>query len=284
MQASAAVSVVIVNYNTGPLLQSLLSQLQKLSVQKTVVVDNASSDQSMAGLADSETLHCIINQKNRGFAHACNQGVAQTDTPLVLILNPDCDLSENALTQLIDVMTSQPDAGLCAPLVYDAQGQEQSGSRRHLPTPWRILQAYMGKKAALDLRSQAIPEQATALPAVSGACMLIRRSAWDAVKGMDDGFFLHFEDLDLMARMQQQSWGVWLQPRARVKHLGGHSSQRQAIRVSWYKHISLLRYLTKHHGGSILTWTLMPVLAMLHFLFVLLSGVFATKTNTEPAQ
>lgn len=284
MQASTAVSVVIVNYNTGALLQQLLSQLQKLSVQKTVVVDNASSDQSMADLTNSETLHCIINQKNQGFAHACNQGVTQTDTPLVLILNPDCDLSENALTQLVHVMTSQADAGLCAPLVYDAQGQEQSGSRRHLPTPWRIFQAYMGKKTALDLRSQPIPEQATPLSAVSGACMLIRRNAWDDVMGMDDGFFLHFEDLDLMARMQQQDWGVWLQPEASVTHLGGHSSQQQAIRVSWYKHKSLLRYLAKHHAGSLLTWTLMPVLAMLHFLFVLLSGLFTTSTKTEPAQ
>ncbi len=273
MQPSTAVSVVIVNYNAGELLEQLVKKLQALPLQQIVVIDNASSDQSTANMVSDKQLRCIINQKNHGFAYACNQGVAQTDTPLVLILNPDCDLSAEALSQLTDVLEQQSQAGLCAPLVLDAQGHEQSGSRRHLPTPWRILQAYTGKKRALDLRTQAVPQQPTQLPAVSGACMLIRRSAWDDIGGMDAGFFLHFEDLDLMARMQQQGWGIWLQPAASVRHLGGHSSQQHAIRVSWYKHKSLLRYLIKHHPGSILAWTLMPILAMLHFLAVALSAM-----------
>lgn len=284
MQSPTAASVVIVNYNTGELLGQLVNKLRGLSVQQIVVVDNASSDKSITNLTDPEQLLCILNHKNHGFSHACNQGVAQTDTPFVLILNPDCDLSEQALIQLTDVMMSQPKAGLCAPLVFDAQGQEQSGSRRHLPTPWRILQAYMGKKTALDLRGQSIPQQPIKLPAVSGACMLIRRTAWDAVNGMDSGYFLHFEDLDLMARMQQQGWKVWLQPAANVTHLGGHSSQRHANRVSWYKHKSLLRYLIKHHARSILTWTLMPVLALMHFLAVALLGMLKPATKATSSQ
>ncbi len=269
MGSQSKVSVVIVNYNAGELLVALIRSLIGLPVQKIVVVDNGSSDNSVAELADIQHCQCIMNVENQGFAFACNQGVKSTTTELVLILNPDCEMSAGDLQQLIDVMQLQPQAGLCSPLVFDQQGLEQSGSRRHLPTPWRILQAYAGRPAALDLRTTTMPDTPLKLPATSGACMLVRRSAWDLVKGMDDGFFLHFEDLDLMLRMQQNGWGVWLQPSAKVTHLGGHSSHQQPIRVSYSKHISLLRYLRKHHPKSPLSWTIIPLLALIHFVLTL---------------
>ena len=96
--------------------------------------------------------------------------------------------------------------------------------------------------------------------------MLIRRSVWDQLGGMDIGFFLHFEDLDLMARMQEHGWQVGFQPKATVSHIGGYSSQKRPLMVSWHKHKSLLRYLLKHHRRSFLSWTVLPMLAMGHFV------------------
>lgn len=268
MSTLGDVSIVIVNYNTGAMLGSLLAALRSLPVARIVVVDNASVDQSADAIKSTDTTHLISNTTNLGFARACKQGVAQTGSDWVLLLNPDCQISPEGLSDLLSLADKQPKAGLCAPLVLDQQGNEQSGSRRPQPTPWRIIRAYLGQRDALDWRGRALPEQPLTQPAVSGACMLVRRSSWDAVGGMDEQFFLHFEDLDLMQRLQQHDWQVWLHPQVRVTHVGGHSGRGRALRVAWHKHISLLRYLRKHEPRSLLTWTLMPLLAMLHFLAV----------------
>ncbi len=265
MTVLSSVSVVIVNYNAGELLGNLVDSLLDLPLQQVVVVDNGSTDGSTDCIQQNQLCRIVLNEENRGFAAACNQAVALTDTEFVLILNPDCEISLQALQQLLEVMREHPQAGLCAPLVYNHQGREQSGSRRHLPTSWRIVRAYAGQQAALDLRTETIPEKPMKIPAVSGACMLLRRQSWNDLSGMDAGYFLHFEDLDLMARLQQHDWQIWLQPKAKVKHLGGHSSRRHPLRISWYKHKSLMRYLIRHNAGSLLTWTIIPLLAWAHF-------------------
>lgn len=266
MPAELTISVIIVNYNTGELLARLVDQLAVIDIEQIIVVDNASDDQSLLVLNKYPQLQVICNVKNRGFGYACNQGVALSDTDAILLLNPDCELSEQAFERLVDSMCQHNRLGLCSPLVLDSQGHEQSGSRRHLPTPRKILQAYFGQTDALDLRGLEKPKSMLKMPATSGACMLIRRVAWDQAGGMDAGYFLHFEDLDLMYQMQQVGWEVWLQPDAQVTHIGGYSSQNRRVLVSWYKHKSLLRYLRKHHATSILTWTVIPLLTGLHFI------------------
>ncbi|MEM1081502.1 MAG: glycosyltransferase family 2 protein, partial [Pseudomonadota bacterium] len=126
---------------------------------------------------------------------------------------------------------------------------EQRGSRRHLPTPARILHELLpvgAIDAGVDLSHTPAPHEAVSIEAVSGACMLIRRTALDAVGGFDTAYPLHFEDLDLFARLQQHGWAVRWCPDVHITHVGGGSSQRSAVRVLWSKHQGLWRYLNLH--------------------------------------
>jgi len=262
-----AVAVIMVNHNGGELLRDAVIAVQQNQPGSLLLVDNASSDGSMRLVADLLAADSIIyNSKNLGFAAACMQAARFSNHACLLLLNPDCLLPPGALNQLARAMQAHPEYGLLAPLVCDDHGREQSGSRRLLPTPWRLLAYAAGQRDCMDLRTQPLPDALTAMPAVSGACMLLRQSAWQQVGGIDSGYFLHFEDLDLMLRLQQQGWLVGLLPTLAVQHKGAQSSAGQALFVSRCKHRGLLRYLRKHHRWHPFTWTLLPLLTWGHYL------------------
>jgi len=260
------VAVIMVNHNGGELLRESVQAALANQPGRLLVIDNASSDGSLQWLADLLDESSIIrNSENRGFASACMQAASSCNQRFLLLLNPDCLLPSGALAKLVEAMQAHPQYGLLAPVVHDERGREQSGSRRLLPTPWRLLAYAAGRRACMDLRSQPMPAAVCSLPAVSGACMLLRQSAWQQTGGLDSGFFLHFEDLDMMLRLQQQGWLVGLLPTLAVAHKGGHSSAGKSLFVSRCKHRSLMRYLRKHHRWHPLTWTLLPLLNWGHF-------------------
>jgi GT2 family glycosyltransferase len=233
-----------------------------------VVVDNASADGSPEALQRrfGDRIEMIRNEANLGFASACRQAMSRVRERCVLLLNPDCLLPPDAIERLAGALAAHPEYGLVAPRVLDAEGLEQSGSRRRLPTPWRLLRYALGQHHVMDLRDAPLPPSLTPMPAVSGACMMLRQSAWQQVGGMDPGYFLHFEDLDLMHRMQDHGWLVGLLPDLEVRHVGGRSSRARPLFVSRCKHAGLQRYLRRHHRWHPLTWTLLPLLNWGHYL------------------
>jgi GT2 family glycosyltransferase len=281
--SSADVAVLIVNHNGGVLLRDCVQAVLRNRPGQIVVVDNASTDGSadlLQALAEPVTL--LRNSVNIGFAAACMQAVSKTNCANLLLLNPDCLLPEQALERMAMAMRDQQQFGLLAPLVQDRHGREQSGSRRRLPTPWRLLAYALGWRQIMDLRQQPVPAGMIALPAVSGACMLIRQSAWQQVNGLDTGFFLHFEDLDLMRRLQDKAWLVGLLPGLSVVHVGGHSSAARPLFVSRCKHQGLLRYLRKHHRYNLLTWTVIPILNWGHYLLQWLQHKLCGLSSAAP--
>ncbi|MBU1188665.1 MAG: glycosyltransferase family 2 protein [Gammaproteobacteria bacterium] len=266
---SRDVAVIMVNHNGGELLRAAVQAVLANRPGRLLLVDNASSDGSLRLLEDLLPADSIVsNAKNLGFAAACMQAAARCNQPYLLLLNPDCLLPAGALDALVDAMQTHPQYALLAPLVRDEHGDEQSGSRRRLPTPWRLLAYAAGRRDCMDLRQQPLPDEVQALPAVSGACMLLRQSAWQQVGGLDRGYFLHFEDLDLMLRLQQRNWLVGILPGLAVTHTGGHSSAGKSLFVARCKHRSLMRYLRRHHRWHPLTWTLLPVLNWGHYAWL----------------
>lgn len=246
--ALAEVTVVVVNYNSGPWLQRSIRALRRavLDQPQIVVVDNASSDGSAEMLSEFDQVRYLPQTTNLGFARGVNLAAQQVSTPYMLVHNPDCLIVPDNLVRLLDLMKAQPQAAIISGRVFDMRGIEQRGSRRVLPTPRRILAEWLGRGDGLDHSHLPAPDQAAAVEAVSGACMLIRRSAFEAIGGMDESYPMHFEDLDLMARLQQAGHEVWLQPEVAISHAGGVSSNHHPVQVMCNKHIGLWRYLNQH--------------------------------------
>lgn len=241
------VAVLIVNYNAGSWLGAGVRALLDGAPgePELLVVDNGSTDGSLDGLAGLPVLIDAAGE-NLGFARGVNRGARQLDREFLLILNPDCRLSTAALAALVAELDAHPEAGLVAPRVLDEAGREQRASRRRLPTPWRVLAEFLPGLTGVDLTRRPAPPGACEQEAVSGACMLLRRAAFNAVGGMDDGYSFHFEDLDLMARLRAAGWTVRWTPAADAVHIGGVSSRGREREVLMAKQHGLERFLAIH--------------------------------------
>lgn len=267
-----AVSVIIVNYNSGDKLAQCVTSLFQVSPDiDMVVVDNASTDDSLSKLEDvysnNRRAKIIRNQNNFGFAVGCNMGTGQAKGQYLLYLNPDCVVDGKTLPALLACLIENPSAGMVGGLLVDPDGTEQAGGRRAIPTPWRALvrvlklsvlaKRYPRLFADFHLHQQPLPDHPIEVEAISGACMLVRREALKDVGGLDEGYFLHCEDLDWCMRFRQKGWKILFAPNAKVSHHLGACSKVRPVFVEWHKHKGMVRFYRKffrHQYPGILMW------------------------------
>jgi GT2 family glycosyltransferase len=265
------VGTVIVNYNAGDYLIDCIDRILP-QVDRVIVVDNCSSDNSLNLLSNSFTdgarVRVIRNPVNLGFSEACNIGIDKAnDLPYVLFLNPDCLLEDNAVEEMLQTFRSVPKLGMVGGLLLNPDGSEQAGGRRAVPTPWRSFVRAFGLTRFANrwprlfedfhLHAHPLPERPIEVEAISGACMLVRRQAMQDVGLWDEGYFLHCEDLDLCMRFRQKGWKVMFAPSARMVHIHGASSKDRKLFVEWHKHKGMLRFYRKffhHQYPGILMW------------------------------
>jgi GT2 family glycosyltransferase len=255
------ISVVIVNWNSGRLLETCVASLLNHAAGcEIVVVDNASEDCS-ADFVSSGTPNPILlkNTKNLGFAAANNAGWRHAKGDPVLFLNPDAQCQQGSVDLLAQTLLRDPSlwacAGLLLPLAPTARAEINV---RRLPTvssttaelllldeiwpgnPWTKRYRMMGE----DLRNPCEVEQPAA------ACLMLRRSALDSLEGFDERFRpAWFEDVDLCARIRTAGGRILLQPGARFLHHGGYSLNRLPYdKFLEYYHANQIRYFAKHHG------------------------------------
>jgi hypothetical protein len=251
------VSVVVVNWNTRDLLARCLATAQAnaggLSVE-LIVVDNASSDDSVAMVRERfPEARVIANPENVGFARANNQAAAVARGRYLLLLNSDAFLTPHALEALVTVADAQPRAGLVGAQLRNADGSFQA-SYTPFPTLWREFLILTGLGRALFGRQFPShgPEEARGLQRVDyveGACLLIRLEAYAAVGGLDEGYFMYAEEVDLCLNLRRRGWEVWYQPAARVIHLGGASSHTRRPEREGDLYVSRVRLFRKHYGA-----------------------------------
>ncbi len=257
-------AVVIVNHNAGALLEQCVQcALASTAPVALWVVDNASSDTSLTALTarcgTEPRLHVLNNRENIGFARAVNQALAGIENPYVLLLNPDCLLQTDTVARLIEALQAHATAGMVGPLIRNADGSEQPGCRRRAPTPWRTLMQLLPLSRWFPNRTQwqgylmtgePLPREPTPVEAISGALMLVRRAALAAVGPLDEGYFMHCEDLDWCRRFRHVGWTILFVPDVAVVHHKGTCSRARPVFVSWHKHRGMLRYCRKHLSNA----------------------------------
>jgi GT2 family glycosyltransferase len=257
---TARVAVVIVNYQSYDELHSCLASVEQLcGAVSVVVVDHATNEAAADRLAERfPDVHVIRNPANDGFAVGVNRGVRETAAPFLLLLNPDCVLDRKACCQLADWLEAHPEVGVAGPRIRNADGTVQPSARK-FPN---LTTAIAGRSSWLTRVLPNNPLSSWNLPSrddgaapvdvdwVSGACMLVRRAAFDAIDGMDEGFFLYWEDADFCRRLKTAGWRTMYVPTAGATHIGGRSSRHAADASLEAFHRSAYRLYTKHAGGA----------------------------------
>lgn len=252
------VSMVVVNYNSGFFLaecvRSSISQVDEICV-----VDNASSDNSLDACRHQfkglSRVSYVRNDKNIGFAAACNVGLSRVNGDIILFLNPDCSLGPKSVSEMLRVLTENPKNGMVGGLLLNPDGTEQGGGRRAVPTPWRSFVRAIGLYKLSNrwpklfddfyLHKRPLTDYAVEVEAISGACMMVDRKAVDDVGVWDDGYFLHCEDLDWCMRFRSKGWKILFVPSARVIHALGSCSGSRPLFVEWHKHKGMVRFYRK---------------------------------------
>jgi hypothetical protein len=277
------VAAVIVNYHTGPLLGDCLRRVLRCpELAEVVLVDNGSApgeiDALLAEIGDRRILRLDL-PSNPGFAVACNRGARACQSPWLLFLNPDCLVEADTLDRLGRTAHARERLAVLGALLVDTQGRPDPASLRRDPLPARAIASALGldRFDAIDGVPLPIPFGQTEPlrgDAISGALMLVRRDAFNAARGFDEGYFMHAEDLDLCRRIRELGFEVWCDPGVRVVHVKGVSSRRRPLRVEIAKHRGLLRYFDKFDAPHT-AWPLRVLIRLGAWLRLLLA---ATRT------
>jgi GT2 family glycosyltransferase len=249
---SASPCIVIVSYNVRDRLRDCL---RNLSGQRVIVVDNASGDDSAAMVrAEFPAAELIANTGNRGFAAACNQGIAASTEDFILILNPDTLVTPAALQILLDTMRAESRAGACGPRILNPDGSLQPSCRRFPTLPRLLLDEFGFGKLFPHSKffggyrmTWWAHDQLREVDQLMGAALLLRRSALERIGTFDERFFMYFEEVDLCLRLRDAGWKVLFVPGAQVIHHGGQSARQELREATLYRYRSLGAFYRKHY-------------------------------------
>ncbi|HUQ63953.1 MAG TPA: glycosyltransferase family 2 protein [Acidimicrobiales bacterium] len=265
--ASARTSAVVVNYNARDHLLECLRSLRADGMEEIVVVDNASRDGSATAIAAEDPQARFVDTgANLGFGTAANRGVAATSSDYVMILNPDAIVEPGGTKMLVDALDTEAALAVVGPRVENPDGSLYPSARRFPDLRTAIGHAFLGflrpeNRFTRDYKMlDHDRSRASEVDWISGTCMLVRRSAFDEVGGFDESYFMYVEDVDLCWRLRRAGWTVGYDPRARVVHTIGASSELAPYRMIAAHHRSLYRFATKTETGS--RRALLPVVAM----------------------
>jgi N-acetylglucosaminyl-diphospho-decaprenol L-rhamnosyltransferase len=230
-QAIPEVDAIVVSYRSAATLRGCVEPLTGIEGVRAIVVDNASPDDSVETIADLP-VELVHSERNGGFSYGCNLGAARGRAPYLLFLNPDARIGADAVESMLSVLRNDPGTAIVGPRIVDDNGELAWSLRRfprHRSTFAQALFAHrlLPQAAWTDelIRDPAVYDLPGTPDWLSGACMLVRRTAFEEVGGFDEGFFLYCEDTDLCRRIRDAGHLIRYVPDAGVGHTGGASSE-----------------------------------------------------------
>jgi hypothetical protein len=303
-----AISIIIVNFCTRQLLHDCLASLRNegSSDLETIVVDNHSNDGS-AEMVRNEfpEVRPIENEENLGFAKANNQGIMLSRGEKLLLLNSDTVVRPGALQAMAEFLDSHPEAGGVTCRLLNADGSIQACVSAQ-PSPVllffrlagvsrlfrgdrvrRVLRDHLASFLGATVRSYFAPysssDSAVEVGNVSGACLMLRRSAVQQVGPLDERFFMYFEDMDYCIRLRKAGWKLYYVPRGEIFHLVGQSSGGRMRNYSLHSYQSLFYFYRRHFSlwSVALVRLLVFVMSSLRWLWNLIPGIFLNSSASR---
>jgi GT2 family glycosyltransferase len=257
-ETNAATFVIVHCRGYADLAACLESIEQCETPSDVIVIDHACSAERLKPIAQRFAwVRFIAESGNPGFAAAVNRGIRDCTTPYVIVLNPDCVLSGPIRKPLASYLDAAPDVAVAGPRLLDRDGRLQASGRRFpdLTTAFGGRRSWLTSTAPgnwFSRRNLLLSADDTApkqVDWVSGACMIIRREAFEQAGGMDERFFLYWEDADFCRRLAHAGWRTMWHPDAEVTHIGAGSSRFAPYRSLIAFHQSAYRYYRKHAGS-----------------------------------
>jgi len=229
------VSIAIVSYNTSRLLDECIASIKRETTcsHEIIVVDNTSVDDSCRMLREKYPEVILIeNNENAGFARANNQGFAVARGRYYFMLNPDTVILDGAIDKLLDFMEKNQDIGICGPRNIGRDSEMQYNCD-HFPGVWNSFCYYTRLGDIFPMSRILNPNQMrywnyTAIRDVDrivGCSLIIRSGLYKDLHGLDENFFMYFEETDFCYRAKKSGARITYYPHAVILHYGGESSK-----------------------------------------------------------
>jgi GT2 family glycosyltransferase len=256
--AATRVTIIIVNYQSYEELTTCVTALAgEAAAGHEIVVVDQNSRQPAADLLARQFPHLSLLREpsNDGFAAGVNRGAHGRESAYLFLVNPDSVVEAGLVDRLRDWMDAHPDVGAVGPRILNDDGSVQASARRFpdFTTGLAGRSSWLTKafpRNPLSRRNLPGVEVTSGRPLdvdwVSGACVMLRRQAFDLVGGMDEEFFLYWEDADLCRRLKNAGWRTVYLPEVTATHLGGRSSRHAADASLVAFHRSAYRLFSKH--------------------------------------
>jgi len=296
-------SIIIVTFNNLPEIETCLQSLAVAArgyKTQLILIDNQSSDGTAEWLTAQRpqlsrtfhSLHLQINDRNRGFTAAINQGLARAQGDTLLLLNPDVQLTEAVLPALLNHLRGADRVGVVAPQLRFADGTIQPSCRR-LPRRRDIVFEPMPLRwqRSLGLRSWKMPEfdhsYSVSVDQPQGAFLLFRRSVLDAVGRLDERFFMFFSDVDWCRRVKEAGYEIWFVADVFVYHHQGSSVHRRRAAMLVTSHRSFRAYFRKYDRtfwqktGTIIVSFILLISLLFRLLSNAVAGVVRRTGGTQ---
>lgn len=264
-QDSFDVSIVMVNWNAGKYLEETINSLrektQDVSYEIILIDNNSNKEESylyLDKLLEKDNVTVIKSDENLGFAKANNIGMSISKARNLLILNPDVVFHNNVIKILSDYLDNNETVGMVGPKVLNPDGSFQQPCLRGKPYPKDTLFHLIGLAKAFPkceaLNGYALwhlnRDEINECGALSGCCMMLKKSLFDAIGGMDEQFFMYQEETDWGLRTAKASKKTVYNPNAVVTHIGGVTTKAVQVKAIWIFTESMMKFFKKHFWNN----------------------------------
>lgn len=266
--STPVVAVVTVSYGSGDVLETFLQSVPAASADPLIVVvaDNRRNDITVEQIVDATSAIYLPLDRNYGYGGAANRAIQTLPESIewILVSNPDVVLEPGSIDVLRTTASADSRIGSVGPTILT--DGEVYPSARTVPSLRTgvghalFANIWMGNPWTRAYRRDAACEpQRRDTGWLSGACLLVRRSAFDELHGFDDGYFMYFEDVDLGYRLGKAGYRNVYEPSALVSHSGAHATTDHSAQMIRAHHASARRFLGRKYSGPLL-WPVRTVL------------------------
>lgn len=286
------IDVVIVNWNTGSYLKECVESVIKYDsglVDKIIIVDNASNDDSLSLIEGLSQLTLIQNSDNLGFAKACNIGAETCNSNYLLFLNPDARIYENTLSSCLNFLDDEKNAsvGILGVPLEDANGNIARCCARY-PSIFNVVSGAIGLDKLIPSSGALMKEwdhlTTREVDQVIGAFFLVRRSVYNKLSGFDERFFVYYEEVDFSCRAKKEGYKSVYYSGTRAFHYGGVSSSKTIANRLYFSLRSRVQYFYKHLNVASTLFIILTTLfiefpaRMIHAIFIIKSYTLTIET------
>jgi GT2 family glycosyltransferase len=255
-------SIIIVTWNSQEFIRNCLDSIflsQGNFNIEVILVDNNSSDETVKIVEQLyPQVNLIQNKKNLGYAKANNQGIEEAKGKYILLLNPDTQVLEDALSLMYEFMEENPDVGALGPKLLNPDKSVQA-SCRQFPTFSTLIWEFSGLNRLFP-RSRVFGrwrmgyfgcDKQREVDQPMGSCLMLRRATLEDVGIFDENFVMFFNDVDLCYRIKKRDWKIYFYPEAKVIHYKGASTKKAKARMIWLSHLAFYKFFQKHKTGLV---------------------------------